>query len=116
MYSLQFPHGGPSRGAPALLSDHDRLKAKSSGWKEFSLGRRTLRVLSVGDVEHDRSLLTRLRWPRARTLIIRSGMVPMDRTLYEQRLHLPMGGQAMVERILNLLNSPREEGYGNDYR
>lgn len=40
----------------------------------------------------------------------------MDRTLYEQRLHLPMGGQAMVERILNLLNSPREEGYGNDYR
>ena len=60
--------------------------------------------------------LVRARWPRARILIIRSGEMALDRTLYDRRLHPPVGGQAMVEHILNLLNSSHQEGTGRDNR
>ena len=53
--------------------------------------------------------LVRGRWPRARTLLIHSGELSLDRGLYDERLYPPVSQEVLVERILKLSKSSREE-------
>jgi hypothetical protein len=58
--------------------------------------------------------LVRNRWPAAKILIIRSGEVSLDHTLYDQRLHPPVQQEVLIEQMRKLTDSLREgENNGN---
>lgn len=57
--------------------------------------------------------LIRSRWPRARILVIRSGEMPLDRTLYDDRLHPPVAPEILIDRLSRLGHELREGGHGN---
>lgn len=53
--------------------------------------------------------LVRGRWPRAKILLIHSGELSLDRGLYDELLHPPVKQEVLVETILKLSKSSREE-------
>ncbi len=56
--------------------------------------------------------LIRIRWPKAKVLIIRSGELSLDHGLYDERLHTPVTTEVLVEQISRLANLLHEEEYG----
>lgn len=58
--------------------------------------------------------LVRGRWPNARIVVIRSGQLPLDRALYDRRLHSPVQQDALLQQIFSLIHAIQEgEHCGN---
>ena len=57
--------------------------------------------------------LIRGRWPNAKIVVIRSGEMSLDRTLYNDRIHPPVTPDHLVERLSRLGHELREVGHGN---
>lgn len=60
--------------------------------------------------------LVRARWPEARILIVRSGEMLLDRSLYDMHLHPPVKGRALIEHIFELVDPFDEGGHGSGNR
>lgn len=59
--------------------------------------------------------LVRGRWPNAMILVIRSGQLTLDRALYDQRLHVPMHEDALLQQIFCLIHAIQEGGHRGNH-